>query len=124
MLSDIRLVERVPADHPLRAIRALADAALADAVLAGLNRRFDALYSGMGRVSIAPGMLLGATLLQVFFSVKSVPEACLWHDAAVDGADRLQPALSLVRRFVDLSACRWTKPSGIRRCSATTATGG
>ena len=57
MLSDIRLVERVPADHPLRAIRALADA-----VLAGLNRRFDALYSGMGRVSIAPGMLLGATL--------------------------------------------------------------
>src|SRR4249920_894799 len=66
MFSYIRLEERVPADHPLRAIRRLADAALA-----ALNGRLDALYSGMGRPSIAPEMLLRATLLQAFFSVRS-----------------------------------------------------
>ena len=66
MFSYIRLEERVPADHPLRAIRALADE-----VLAGLNGRFEGLYSGMGRPSIAPEMLLRATLLQAFFSVRS-----------------------------------------------------
>ena len=66
MFSYIRLEERVPKDHPLRAIRALADE-----VLAGLSCRFDGLYSGMGRPSIAPEMLLRATLLQAFFSVRS-----------------------------------------------------
>src|SRR5687767_3018866 len=66
MFSFVRLEERVPADHPLPAIRALADEALA-----GLNGRFEALYSDMGRPSIAPEMLLRATLLQAFFSVRS-----------------------------------------------------
>ena len=66
MFSYIRLEERVPQDHPLRAIRALADA-----VLAGLDGRFADLYSGMGRPSIAPEMLLRATMLQAFFSVRS-----------------------------------------------------
>jgi transposase len=60
------LEERVPADHPLRAIRALADEALS-----ALNRCFDGLYSSMGRPSIPPEMLLRATLLQAFFSVRS-----------------------------------------------------
>jgi transposase len=66
MFSYIRLEERVPADHPLRAIRRLADEALA-----ALNGRLDAVYSGVGRPSIAPEMLLRATLLQAFFSVRS-----------------------------------------------------
>ncbi|AOO84129.1 IS5 family transposase [Bosea vaviloviae] len=66
LFSYIRLEERVPADHPLRAIRALADE-----VLAGLNGRFETLYSQMGRPSIPPEMLLRATLLQAFFSVRS-----------------------------------------------------
>jgi transposase len=66
LFSYVRLEERVPADHPLRAIRRLADEALA-----GLNDRFEALYSGMGRPSIPPEMLLRATLLQAFFSVRS-----------------------------------------------------
>jgi transposase len=64
--SYVRLEERVPADHPLRAIRALADEALGS-----LNDRFEGLYSTMGRRSIAPEMLLRATLLQAFFSVRS-----------------------------------------------------
>lgn len=62
----MRLEERVPADHPLRPIRALADE-----VLAGLSDRFENLYSGLGRPSIPPEMLLRATLLQAFFSVRS-----------------------------------------------------
>lgn len=66
LFSYVRLDERVPADHPLRAIRALADE-----VLAGLNDRFERLYSGLGRPSIPPEMLLRATLLQAFFSVRS-----------------------------------------------------
>ncbi|TXM91441.1 IS5 family transposase [Methylobacterium sp. WL103] len=66
LFSYVRLEDRVPADHPLRPIRALADD-----VLAGLSERFEGLYSGMGRPSIPPEMLLRATLLQAFFSVRS-----------------------------------------------------
>jgi len=66
LFSYIRLEERIPADHPLRGIKALADEALTS-----LDRRFDALYSSMGRPSIPPEMLLRATLLQAFFSVRS-----------------------------------------------------
>ena len=66
LFSYIRLEERVPADHPLRAVRTLADE-----VLAGLSERFEGLYARTGRPSIAPEMLLRATLLQAFFSVRS-----------------------------------------------------
>jgi transposase len=64
--SYVGLEERIPADHPLRSIRALADEALGS-----LNKRFEGLYSSMGRPSIPPEMLLRATLLQAFFSVRS-----------------------------------------------------
>jgi len=64
--SYVRLETRIPPDHPLRPIRALADEALAS-----LNDRFEELYSTTGRPSIAPEMLLRATLLQAFFSVRS-----------------------------------------------------
>src|SRR3954447_22780005 len=64
--SYVRLEERIPSDHPLRAIRALADHALGS-----LNERFEGLYSAIGRPSIPPEMLLRATLLQAFFSVRS-----------------------------------------------------
>ena len=66
LFSYVRLEERVPADHPLRAIRDLTDEALA-----ALNERFEALYSQVGRPSIPPEHLLRATLLQAFFSVRS-----------------------------------------------------
>jgi transposase len=66
LFSYVGLEERIPADHPLRPIRALADEALG-----WLNGRFEGLYSSMGRPSIAPEMLLRATLLQAFFSVRS-----------------------------------------------------
>jgi transposase len=66
LFSYVRLEERIPKDHPLRAVRALADVALAR-----LDARFAALYSPMGRPSIPPEMLLRATLLQAFYSVRS-----------------------------------------------------
>jgi transposase len=47
--SYVRLDDRIPADHPLRAIRQLVDTALA-----GLSRAFARLYARDGRPSIPP----------------------------------------------------------------------
>jgi transposase len=44
---------------------------LAEEALGSLSKRFEGLYSTMGRPSIPPEMLLRATLLQAFFSVRS-----------------------------------------------------
>jgi len=96
LFSYLRLEERVPTDHPLRAIRALTDEALA-----ALNGRLAARYSQLGRPSIPPEHLLRATLLQAFFSVRVTPEACLRHDTDADGADRLQPLVPLVCQAAD-----------------------
>jgi transposase len=56
----------VPADHPLRAIRPLVNAALER-----LSPQFGRLYSPGGRASIAPEKLLRALLLQAFYGVRS-----------------------------------------------------
>lgn len=56
----------VPAEHPLRPIKAIADAALAE-----LSPVFDAVYAVYGRPSIPPERLLRALLLQIFYSVRS-----------------------------------------------------
>src|SRR5882762_8749893 len=66
LFSYVDLEKRVRPDHPLRAIRALTDSALDS-----LSGDFAALYSGLGRPSIAPEMLLRAMLLQAFYSVRS-----------------------------------------------------
>ena len=66
LFSYVDLEKWVGKDHPLRPIREMANTALA--VLSG---DFSALYSGMGRPSIAPEMLLRATLLQAFYSIRS-----------------------------------------------------
>jgi transposase len=42
-----------------------------DAVLAGMSKDFDGLYSEVGRPSIPPERLMRALLLQVFYSVRS-----------------------------------------------------
>jgi transposase len=64
--SYLRLEDRIPPDHPLRAIRELVDAALAR-----LSRTFDKLYARDGRPSIPPERLLRALLLQAFYTVRS-----------------------------------------------------
>lgn len=66
MFSYVSLEERIPMDHPLRGVRKLADA-----VLAEMSKDFDGLYATVGRPSIPPERLFRALLLQVFYSVRS-----------------------------------------------------
>src|SRR5271169_2790701 len=66
MFSYVLLEQRVPADHPLRAVRRLMDT-----VLGSMSAELDALYADSGRPSIAPEYILRALLLQVFYSVRS-----------------------------------------------------
>lgn len=58
--------ERVPAQHPLRQIRPMVDS-----VLKEMSPWFSKLYSKTGRPSIPPERLLRASLLQVFYSIRS-----------------------------------------------------
>ena len=66
MLAFIDLDARVPAEHPLRVIRRLADEALAD-----LSAVFDQIYAADGRPSVPPERLLKASLLLALYSVRS-----------------------------------------------------
>ena len=66
MFSYVSLEERIPADHPLRLMRAMVDEALKV-----LSRRFSGLYAATGRPSIPPERLLRALLLQVLYSIRS-----------------------------------------------------
>ena len=66
MFSYVSAELRVPADHPLRAIRTLVDDVLRD-----MSREFDGLYARVGRPSIPPERLLRAQLLQIFYSIRS-----------------------------------------------------
>ena len=66
MFSYISLERRIPADHPLRAIRRLTDRALER-----ISGELDLLYAATGRPSIAPERLLRALLLMVLYSVRS-----------------------------------------------------
>jgi transposase len=66
LFSYVSPEQRVPADHPLRAIRRMTDAALRD-----LRPALDALYSRQGRPSVPPEQLLRALLLQVLYSIRS-----------------------------------------------------
>lgn len=67
LFSYIDLEARVRKDHPLRAIREIVNAALAD-----LEQDFAALYvPRFGRPSIAPEKLLRAMLCQAFYSIRS-----------------------------------------------------
>ncbi len=66
MFSYRSLEDRVPTDHPLRAMRAMVDAALAE-----MAPLLETLYARTGRPSIPPERLLRALLLQILFTVRS-----------------------------------------------------
>jgi transposase len=66
MFSYVTPEQRVRADHPLRPIRRMTDAALDR-----LSPRFTRLYSTTGRPSIPPEQLLRALLLQILYSIRS-----------------------------------------------------
>jgi transposase len=60
------LEDVVPADHPLRAIRAMVDAALSE-----MSPELEVLYAKRGRPSIAPEYLLRAQLVQILYAIPS-----------------------------------------------------
>jgi len=66
LFSYVSPEQRVPAEHPLRPIRQMTDDALAR-----LSKRFEAMYSELGRPSIPPEQLLRALLLQALYSIRS-----------------------------------------------------
>jgi len=70
-LSIVGPEQRVPKDHPIRRIKALADAELER-----LSPELDAMYAGGGRPSIPPESLLKACLLIALFSVRSERQFC------------------------------------------------
>ena len=66
MFSYLSPEQRVPSDHPLRAVRQMSDA-----ILTQLSQLFANMYSPIGRRSIPPEKLLRALLLQVLYTVRS-----------------------------------------------------
>lgn len=66
LFSTRSIEDRIPSDHPLRALRQLVDP-----VLAALSPRLQTLYAATGRPSIPPEQLLRALLLQVLYTIRS-----------------------------------------------------
>lgn len=87
MFSYFSAESRVPAEHPLRAIKGDADA-----VLGSLSRQFDELYAEIGRPSIPPERLLKASLLIALYSVRADRMFCEMLDYNI-----------LFRWFLDMS---------------------
>ena len=85
MFSYLSPEQRVPADHPLRAVRALTDEALQT-----MSRRFASLYATTGRPSIPPEQWLRA------FAVAGALHGA--ERAAAHGRAQRQPAVPVVRR--------------------------
>src|SRR3954466_6004710 len=79
--------KRVPATHPIREIKRMADEALGK-----MDAVFESMYSTIGRPSIPPERLLKAQLLLCLYSVRSERQFC----------ERLDPAL-LFRVFLDMN---------------------
>ncbi len=65
------LEDRVPAEHPLRAVRRMVDEALRE-----MHPLLESLYADRGRVSIPPEYLLRAQLVQILFAIPSERRLC------------------------------------------------
>ena len=71
MLTTLSTEDLIPADHPIRRIRVIVDA-----VLAELDDVFDEMYAGTGRSSVPPESLLKATILMAMYSIRSERAFC------------------------------------------------
>lgn len=71
MFHYFSVESRIPADHPLRPVKKLADSALS-----AISAELDGLYAKGGRPSIPPERLLKAQLLIAFYSVRSDRQFC------------------------------------------------
>jgi transposase len=87
MFSYFSPESRVPAEHPLRSIKAHTDQ-----VLKKLSRELEALYAPIGRPSIPPEQLLKGQLLMALYSVRSDRLFCQMLDYNI-----------LFRWFLDMS---------------------
>jgi transposase len=96
LFSYVDIEARIPAQHPLRAMRRLTNAALAE-----LDRAFSALYEAIGRPSIPPERLLRASLLQLLYSIRS--ERQLVERLEFDMLFRWFVGLSIDERVFDAS---------------------
>ena len=71
MLTTLSPESLIPVDHPIRRIRKVVDA-----VLAELDGEFWAMYSALGRPSVPPEQLLKATVLMAMYSIRSERAFC------------------------------------------------
>jgi transposase len=71
MFSVVSPERRIPADHPLRRIKAMADE-----ILRELSATLDAMYSSVGRPSIPPERLPESQILMALYSVRSDRQFC------------------------------------------------
>lgn len=116
LFVKINLEDMVPVRHPLRAIKRMADEALAS-----MGRTFAAAYSPVGRPSIQPERLLKALILMSLYTVRSEralcdrvtfdmlfrwfldmtpDEACFDHSDFTNFRERLD-ALDVTKKFSD-----------------------
>lgn len=87
MLLGVTPDQLIPANHPIRAIRAVVDA-----VLEQLSPLFSAMYEPIGRPSVPPEHLLKASILMALYSLRSERQFC----------ERLQYDI-LFKWFLDLN---------------------
>ncbi len=71
MLTSLSTEELIPVDHPIRRIRVVVDA-----VLAELDDVFDGMYAAGGRSSVPPETLLKSTVLMAMYSIRSERAFC------------------------------------------------
>jgi transposase len=71
MLTTLQPGDLIPADHPIRRIRKVVDAALVE-----LDDEFDVMYASKGRPSVPPEQLLKATILMAMYSIRSERAFC------------------------------------------------
>jgi transposase len=71
MWAFVSIEQRIALDHPLRAIKKMADQQLV-----GLSGLFNQMYSQVGRPSVAPERILKSLLLIALYSVRSERQFC------------------------------------------------
>ena len=71
MLSALTTDSLIPPEHPIRRIKLVVEA-----VLAELGPEFDAMYARTGRQSVPPEQLLKATVLMALYSIRSERQFC------------------------------------------------
>jgi transposase len=71
MLTSVSTEDLIPPDHPIRKIRVVVEA-----VLAELDPVFDEMYAAGGRASVPPEALLKSTVLMAMYSIRSERAFC------------------------------------------------